>query len=46
MRLPAPRIAPLTDAEFTDEQKEILAPMGGRVLNMNAWPCCCAATCW
>jgi alkylhydroperoxidase family enzyme len=34
MRLTAPRIAPLTDAEFTPEQKEILAPMGGRVLNI------------
>ncbi len=34
MRLTQPRIAPLTDAEFTDEQKEILAPMGGRVLNI------------
>src|SRR6201746_446774 len=34
MRLTQPRIAPLTDSEFTDEQKEILAPMGGRVLNI------------
>ncbi len=34
MRLTSPRIAPLTDAEFTDEQKEILVPMGGRVLNI------------
>ncbi len=34
MRLTNPRIAPLTDAEFTDEQKEILVPMGGRVLNI------------
>ena len=34
MRLTKARIAPLTDAEFTDEQKEILEPMGGRVLNI------------
>jgi alkylhydroperoxidase family enzyme len=34
MRLTQPRIAPLTDAEFSDEQKEILAPMGARVLNI------------
>lgn len=34
MRLTKPRIAPLTDAEFTPEQKEILAPMGGRILNI------------
>jgi 4-carboxymuconolactone decarboxylase len=34
MRLTSPRIAPLTDAEFTPEQKEILEPMGGRVLNI------------
>jgi alkylhydroperoxidase family enzyme len=34
MRLTKPRIAPLTDAEFTPEQKEILEPMGGRVLNI------------
>jgi alkylhydroperoxidase family enzyme len=34
VRLSKARIAPLTDAEFTDEQKEILAPMGGRVLNI------------
>ena len=34
MRLTTPRIAPLTDAEFTPEQKEILAPMGARVLNI------------
>ena len=27
MRLSAPRIAPLTDAEMTDEQREALAPM-------------------
>ena len=32
MRLSAPRIAPLTDAEMTDDQREALAPMiqGGR----------------
>jgi len=34
MRLTAPRVAPLSDAEFTPEQKEILEPMGGRVLNI------------
>ena len=34
MRTTTPRIAPLTDAEFNDEQKEMLAPMGGRVLNI------------
>ncbi|HEY1707311.1 MAG TPA: carboxymuconolactone decarboxylase family protein [Rhizomicrobium sp.] len=34
MRLTQPRIAPLTDAEFTPEQKEILEPMGGRILNI------------
>ncbi|MEI9994745.1 MAG: carboxymuconolactone decarboxylase family protein [Rhizomicrobium sp.] len=34
MRLTQPRIAPLTDAELTPEQQEILAPMGGRVLNI------------
>ncbi len=34
MRTTKPRIAPLTDAEFNDEQKEMLAPMGGRVLNI------------
>ena len=34
MRTTKPRIAPLTDAEFSDEQKEMLAPMGGRYLNI------------
>lgn len=34
MRTTTPRIAPLTDAEFNDEQKEMLAPMGGRYLNI------------
>ena len=34
MRLTSPRIAPLSDAELSEEQKEILAPMGGRVLNI------------
>ncbi|HEX2590531.1 MAG TPA: hypothetical protein VHL34_03510 [Rhizomicrobium sp.] len=34
MRLTEPRIKPLSDAEFTPEQKEILEPMGGRVLNI------------
>ena len=34
MRLTKARIAPLTDAEFSDEQKELLAPMGGRILNI------------
>jgi 4-carboxymuconolactone decarboxylase len=34
VRLTEARIAPLSDAEFTDEQKEMLAPMGGRVLNI------------
>ena len=34
MRTTTPRIAPLTDAEFNDEQKEMLAPIGGRVLNI------------
>jgi alkylhydroperoxidase family enzyme len=34
MRLTAPRVAPLTDAEMSAEQKEIVAPMGGRVLNI------------
>ena len=34
MRLTKPRIAPLKDEEFNDEQKEMLAPMGGRVLNI------------
>lgn len=34
MRLSKPRIAPVQDADLTDEQKEILAPMGERVLNI------------
>jgi len=34
MRLTKPRIAPLKDSEFTDEHKELVAPMGGRVLNI------------
>jgi alkylhydroperoxidase family enzyme len=34
LRTTTPRIAPLTDAEYNDEQKEMLAPMGGRVLNI------------
>jgi alkylhydroperoxidase family enzyme len=34
MRLAQARIAPLSDAEFTDEQKEQLKPFGGRILNI------------
>ena len=34
MRLAKPRIAPVQDADLSDEQKEILAPMGERVLNI------------
>ncbi len=34
MRLAEPRIAPLSDAEFTPEQKEVLAPLGRRVFNI------------
>jgi 4-carboxymuconolactone decarboxylase len=34
MRLHAPRIAPMTDAEMDADQKELLVPMGGRVLNI------------
>lgn len=36
MRLPTPRIEPLSDAELTPDQVEILAPMAatGRVLNI------------
>jgi 4-carboxymuconolactone decarboxylase len=34
MRLTRPRIVPLSDAEFTPEQKELLEPMGGRVINI------------
>ena len=34
MRLAAPRIAPLSDAELNDDQKEALKPFGSRVLNI------------
>jgi alkylhydroperoxidase family enzyme len=34
MRLTSPRIAPVQDAELTPDQKEILEPMGERVLNI------------
>ncbi|MDP3852984.1 carboxymuconolactone decarboxylase family protein [Phenylobacterium sp.] len=34
MRLTKPRIAPVQDADLTSDQKEILEPMGGRVLNI------------
>ena len=34
MRLNAPRIAPMADAEMDADQKELLVPMGGRVLNI------------
>ena len=34
MRLTKPRIAPLTDAEMSDEQKEVLQPFGPRILNI------------
>ncbi len=34
MRLARPRIAPLTDAELTDDQKEVLKPFGSRILNI------------
>jgi alkylhydroperoxidase family enzyme len=34
VRLAAPRIKPLSDAELTDDQKEALKPFGGRVLNI------------
>lgn len=34
MRLSQPRVAPLADSELDDEQREILAPFGGRVLNI------------
>jgi 4-carboxymuconolactone decarboxylase len=36
MRLTEPRIAPLTDAEMDDDQRELVAPMAatGRVLNI------------
>jgi len=34
MRLTKPRIAPVQDADLTADQKEILAPMGDRILNI------------
>jgi 4-carboxymuconolactone decarboxylase len=34
VRLTKARIAPLSDAELTDEQKVALAPMGARVINI------------
>ncbi len=34
MRLAQPRIAPLADAELTDEQKEVLKPFRPRVFNI------------
>ena len=34
MRLTQPRIAPLKDEEFTEDQKKLLEPFGGRVLNI------------
>ncbi len=34
MRLAKARIAPLSDAELDDEQKEVLKPFGDRVLNI------------
>jgi len=34
MRLSQPRVAPLADSELDDEQREVLAPFGGRVLNI------------
>ena len=34
MRLAKARIAPLSDAELNDEQKEVLKPFGNRVLNI------------
>jgi alkylhydroperoxidase family enzyme len=34
VRLAQPRIAPLTDAELTDDQKEVLKPFGDRVINI------------
>lgn len=34
MRLSKPRIAPLSDAELNDDQKEALKPFGNRVLNI------------
>ncbi|HEV2652186.1 MAG TPA: carboxymuconolactone decarboxylase family protein, partial [Rhizomicrobium sp.] len=34
MRLSHARVAPLSDAEMSDEQKEALKPFGNRVLNI------------
>ena len=34
MRLTEARIAPLSDAEFDDEQREVLSGFGGHVLNI------------
>ncbi len=34
MRLSQPRIRPLADDELDDEQREVLAPFGGHVLNI------------
>lgn len=34
MRLSKARIAPITDADLTPEQKEALAPMGPRIINI------------
>lgn len=34
MRLTSPRILPLKDEEFTEDQKKLLEPFGGRVLNI------------
>jgi alkylhydroperoxidase family enzyme len=34
LRLTKPRIAPLSDAELSDEQKVALAPMGTRIINI------------
>ncbi|MBS0469626.1 MAG: carboxymuconolactone decarboxylase family protein [Proteobacteria bacterium] len=34
MRLSAPRIAPLSDAELSDDQREALKPFGARILNI------------
>ena len=34
MRLTQPRVTPLADGDLDDEQREVLAPFGGRVLNI------------
>jgi alkylhydroperoxidase family enzyme len=34
MRLSQPRVKPLADSELSDEQREVLAPFGERVLNI------------